>query len=199
MPVPTAVPPCARQCSRGRHDCGCARSTSSICVRQPPSSWPSVIGIASIRCVRPVFTVSPTSAALRPIVSDSSCSAGSSCSAIASAALRWIAVGNRRRCCSGSGSRGRSDAPASPPAYAVARCAITSFAFMLVLVPEPVWNTSTGNCASCRPSATSSAACWMAARPHRARGRRVRALAPAAAHLIRPRARMKPARHRAGR
>jgi hypothetical protein len=24
--------------------------------------------------------------------------------------------------------------------------AMTSFAFMFVLVPDPVWNTSTGNC-----------------------------------------------------
>ena len=37
---------------------------------------------------------------------------------------------------------------------------------MLLLVPEPVWNTSTGNCASCRPSATSSAARWMANAAH---------------------------------
>ncbi len=29
---------------------------------------------------------------------------------------------------------------------------------MLVLVPEPVWNTSSGNCASCAPAATSPAA-----------------------------------------
>src|SRR5690554_2787185 len=33
---------------------------------------------------------------------------------------------------------------------------------MLVLVPEPVWNTSTGNCACQRPSNTSSADCIIA-------------------------------------
>ena len=33
---------------------------------------------------------------------------------------------------------------------------------MLVLVPEPVWNTSMGKCRSCLPSATSSAAASMA-------------------------------------
>jgi hypothetical protein len=36
--------------------------------------------------------------------------------------------------------------------------AITSFAFMLVCVPEPVWNTTSGNSASSLPSITSCAA-----------------------------------------
>ena len=36
-----------------------------------------------------------------------------------------------------------------------ARLAITSFAFMLVLVPEPVWKTSRGNASSYRPLITS--------------------------------------------
>ena len=65
MPVPTAVPPWARACSRGRHPCSRATPSSS-CVRQAPISCPSVMGMASIRCVRPVLTVSPTSAAFRP-------------------------------------------------------------------------------------------------------------------------------------
>ncbi len=39
---------------------------------------------------------------------------------------------------------------------------MTSLAFMLVEVPEPVWNTSMGNWASCLPPATSSAAATMA-------------------------------------
>ena len=42
-------------------------------------------------------------------------------------------------------------------------CAITSLAFMLLEVPEPVWNTSIGKCASCAPSATASAALRIAA------------------------------------
>ena len=33
---------------------------------------------------------------------------------------------------------------------------------MLVLVPEPVWNTSMGNWSTCLPPAISSAAPWMA-------------------------------------
>ena len=39
-----------------------------------------------------------------------------------------------------------------------ASVAITSFAFMLDEVPDPVWKTSTGNCSSQRPSTTSPAA-----------------------------------------
>ena len=33
--------------------------------------------------------------------------------------------------------------PISPPAISIARLAMTSLAFMFVLVPEPVWKTST--------------------------------------------------------
>jgi hypothetical protein len=77
MPVPTAVPPCASACSRGRQPCS-ARCRPRPATRHAPSSWPSVSGIASIRCVRPVLTTSPTSAALRARVSMSSFSAGSS-------------------------------------------------------------------------------------------------------------------------
>ena len=39
-----------------------------------------------------------------------------------------------------------------------ARFAMTSLAFMFEDVPEPVWKTSIGNCASCLPSAISSPA-----------------------------------------
>ena len=40
---------------------------------------------------------------------------------------------------------------------------MTSFAFMLLEVPEPVWNTSTGNWSSYSPPATWAAASAMAA------------------------------------
>jgi hypothetical protein len=46
----------------------------------------------------------------------------------------------------------------SPPRRSVARLASTSFMFMFVDVPEPVWYTSTGNSPSHVPSATSAAA-----------------------------------------
>jgi hypothetical protein len=37
----------------------------------------------------------------------------------------------------------------------IARLAITSLAFMFDCVPEPVWNTTSGNSSSQRPSITS--------------------------------------------
>ena len=48
--------------------------------------------------------------------------------------------------------------PTTPPASWMARLAITSLAFMFDCVPEPVWNTTSGNSASSRPSITSCAA-----------------------------------------
>ena len=76
-------------------------------------------------------------------------------------AARWIADGNTSLddCeaftssfgCTGRPSRSRR------PGW---RC--TSFMFMLVEVPEPVWNTSTGNWSSHWPVATSAAESWIA-------------------------------------
>ena len=48
------------------------------------------------------------------------------------------------------------------PRRSLARVAMTSLVFMLDEVPDPVWNTSTGKCASHVPSATSPAASWIA-------------------------------------
>ena len=48
------------------------------------------------------------------------------------------------------------------PSAREARVAMTSLAFMLLEVPEPVWNTSTGNASSCSPRATAAAAAWIA-------------------------------------
>ena len=48
--------------------------------------------------------------------------------------------------------------PSTPPEASIARLAITSLTFMLVWVPEPVCHTLSGNSASRRPEATSSAA-----------------------------------------
>src|ERR1700722_18745880 len=47
--------------------------------------------------------------------------------------------------------------------FSPASVAITSLAFMFVEVPEPVWNTSIGNCSSCLPAAISPAAFSMRA------------------------------------
>ena len=56
-PVPTAVPP--RQSSIRRGSAAFSRSMPlATCRAYPENSWPSVSGVASIRCVRPVFTMS---------------------------------------------------------------------------------------------------------------------------------------------
>ena len=71
----------------------------------------------------------------------------------------------------------------------MARVAITSLAFMFELVPDPVWNTSTGNWASCAPAATSSAAAAIAAARSSA-STPIRPLTRAAAALTSPSARI---------
>ena len=48
------------------------------------------------------------------------------------------------------------------PAMSVATWAITSLTFMLLLVPDPVWKTSTGKCASSPPAQMRSAAARIA-------------------------------------
>ena len=53
--------------------------------------------------------------------------------------------------------------PRPAPASSLARPAMTSLAFMFVWVPEPVWNTTSGNSSSSRPSITSRAAASMSA------------------------------------
>ena len=72
----------------------------------------------------------------------------------------------------------------------MARFEITSLAFMLVDVPEPVWKTSTTNWSFSLPSATSCAARTIASATSGSSSPRSR-LASAAASLIWPRARMK--------
>src|SRR5262245_16987979 len=66
-----------------------------------------------------------------------------------------------------------------------ASAAITSFAFMFELVPEPVWKTSIGNWSSSSPSATRSAAAAMRAALSSSR-RPSSPFTRAAAALIRP-------------
>lgn len=73
----------------------------------------------------------------------------------------------------------------------MARLAITSLAFILLWVPEPVWKTTSGNSSSRTPAITSSAAwtmaaTWASVSPSRPSS----ALAWAAAVLRMPRARM---------
>ena len=77
------------------------------------------------------------------------------------------------------------------PSVRVARVAITSFAFMLLDVPEPVWNTSTGNWPSRSPAATCFAAEANAALGHLPADVAA-AIGSAAAALISPSARRNP-------
>ena len=51
--------------------------------------------------------------------------------------------------------------PTVPPEISIARLAITSFAFMLVWVPDPVCQILKGKCPSREPEMTSSQAAEM--------------------------------------
>jgi len=81
--------------------------------------------------------------------------------------------------------------PICPPRSWIARLAITSLAFMLVCVPEPVCHTYSGNSASSLPSMTSSAARTMAASFHSG-SRPASAFTCAAAFFTMPKARTTP-------
>ena len=67
--------------------------------------------------------------------------------------------------------------------------AITSLAFILVDVPEPVWKISIGNSPSCLPAATSAPDAWIAAAMSADISPRSQ-FAAAAADLTNPKARM---------
>ena len=186
MPVPTAVPPCARRRRRGAV---ASRRSSPLrtCCAQADSSWSKRSGIASIRWVRPVLTTPRSSRARRSMHVARCASAGRRRPSSSSAAATWMAVGivsldDCPRFTSSLGWTARFSA-------ALASEAMTSLAFMLVEVPEPVWNTSTGNWSSCSPSPTAIAARRIAAAVRRS-SRSSSALVSAAAALIRPSARM---------
>ena len=95
------------------------------------------MGVASWRWVRPVLTMSQNSSAFAASASWRSISAGISSSSIASAADSWSAVGivSFEDWHVLTSSLGWT----FPPSRADATCAMTSFMFVLVEVPEPVW------------------------------------------------------------
>ena len=159
MPVPTAVPPSGSSRTRGSTDSSPARRRGAAWRRTPPSPGPSVTGVASIRCVRPALTVSANSSALASNAVASRSSAGTRSSTTASVAATWMLVGkvSLLLCEALTWSLGWTSTPAR-----AARVAITSLAFMLELVPEPVWKTSSGNSPSCSPATIASAASTMA-------------------------------------
>ena len=79
--------------------------------------------------------------------------------------------------------------PSSPPASSIARFEITSLAFMLVCVPEPVCHTTRGKWSSSSPATTSRAASTISDAMSRSSVPRS-PLATAAACLTRPNASM---------
>ncbi len=95
------------------------------------------MGVASWRWVRPVLTTPWNSTAFAASASWSAWSPGRRSSSIATAAASWSAVG----------MLSFEDWPALTwsfwwtlePSLSDARWAMTSFAFMFVEVPEPVW------------------------------------------------------------
>ena len=143
IPVPTAVPPIGRFSASRTIARPHRMIDSSTWAAKPENSWPTRMGVASCRCVRPVLTISSHRAAFRERPLWSFSSAGTSCVRIATAPATCMAVGkvSLLLCpwltwslgCTGS------RLPSGFPAARQARLAITSFAFMLVLVPEPVW------------------------------------------------------------
>ena len=163
-PVPTAVPPIASSRRWGSACLTCSIPWSS-CDTQPEISWPSVSGTASCRCVRPILTMSANSFALPSRTSRSFFTSGRSRSSISETAAMCIAVGNVsfEDCdlfTSSFGWMGFFE-PSTPPAISIARFEMTSFTFMFVCVPLPVWKTTRGKCASSFPSMTSCAAAAM--------------------------------------
>jgi hypothetical protein len=114
-------------------------------------------------------------------------SAGTRSRSIARRAETWIAVGitSFDDCARFTSSFGWTYAdPSGFPSSSPARFAITSFAFMLVEVPEPVWNTSTTKSASRSPRATSRAARSIASAFSRSSAPVSRCTAAAAALMV---------------
>src|SRR5712692_5716666 len=138
----------------------------SSCDTQPEISCPRVSGVASCRWVRPILTMSLNAADFAASASRRRLSAGTRRSCSAWTAATFIAVGKTslEDCPRLTSSLGctRRFSPRSPPRSSLARLASTSFMFMLVCVPEPVCQTTSGNSPSCFPASTSSAAAMMA-------------------------------------
>ncbi len=144
--------------------------------------------------MRAALTTSANAAARSSNAAASSSSAGSSAASISAYAATWIAVGKTSLVLwpmfTWSFGWMRALSPRGPPRSSTARFAITSLAFMLVEVPEPVWKTSTTNSPSSRPSATSVAARPIASASSGGRSPRS-AFTRAHAALMAPSARMK--------
>ena len=160
-PVPTAVPPRARD-SSGFSASRSSSSSFSRLERQPEISWQNRIGVASCRWVRPHLSTFAFSFSSR-ISSSFSLTTASMVRSIASAAAMCMAVGkvSLEDWLIFTSSLGCSS---FSPAISFPRFAMTSFMFILLWVPEPVCQTTSGKCPSSFPARISSAA-WQIA-PH---------------------------------
>ncbi len=161
-PVPTAVPPWASCATWGKVASMVCLAKSS-CATNADSSWPKLMGVASIKWVRPVFTRficcwACCSSPLRKCLT-----AGNSWLSTALSAAICIAVGKQSlelwaRLTWSFGCTGDLP-PRAWPANSLARPAMTSLTFILLWVPLPVCHTTNGKCSSSWPAMTSSAAC----------------------------------------
>ena len=141
MPVPAALPPrpSTRRPSRERRSDSVQFSTQTWYAE---NSWPSVIGTASWRCVRPDLRTWRNACALseKAVARRSICSSAGP--VMACAAIR-MAVGMTSfvDCAMFTWSFGLTSlvSPRAPPRISQARFAITSFTFMWNDVPAPAW------------------------------------------------------------
>ncbi len=155
-PVPTAVPPSASSESGPMENLTSSISLSREALH-PEISWENAIGTASCRWVLPLFTIPSFSFSSLLNTSMSPSAAGRSLSSSAHTAEMCIAVGNVSfedwlMLMSSFGWQ------SFLPAISLARFAMTSLAFMLDWVPEPVCQTTRGKWSISFPSATSRAA-----------------------------------------
>jgi len=163
--VPTAVPPCARSLNRGNVD-----STRSIpyliCWAYPENSCPSVKGVASCKCVRPILMIFAKSFDFLSNALCKVCKLGMRCLVNARTAAICMIVGKESlddwdMLTWSFGWTGSLD-PSLPPRRDIARLEITSLTFMWNCVPDPVCQTTRGKWSFNLPSATSLAAVWIA-------------------------------------
>ncbi len=129
---------------------------------QPLISWLNLMGVASCRWVRPLLTTfryflsSPLKVSTSASISGMTLSSRPSTAAILMAVGKvsfedWLILISSLGCSS------------FLPAISLPRLAMTSLAFMLDWVPEPVCHTTSGKCSLREPLMTSSQAWEMAA------------------------------------
>ncbi len=132
-PVPTAVPPKASS-NKSSSAKSNRRKSASNCETQPDTSCPRVRGTASMRCVRPILTISDHFSALSFSAFLNALTLGNNSWTKASAAAMCIAVGkvsldDWARLTWSFGCTGVLE-PMMPPAISIPRFAITSFVFI---------------------------------------------------------------------